>query len=176
MSYLHIHLLVFIFILNYYDSIGAQFMPAVSYMAFSSTGSLEKLFNAKNNTYPTRVLTELMNADDSPFARIDLPFPFNFFGRKYYSLYASPNGFLQENSVQPCACSCFYDVPLCTFNSSYFGIIAGFLTDLDPSSSGKDSNITVSIHENFVRVHYQNIPIFGAGIGSINSFYINLFS
>jgi len=124
-------------------------------------------------------LTVLMRADDSPFEAIPLPFGFNFFGSNINYVYASPNGGLHTSLDQPCYCgytaSYCFGTQDCTFASSYYGVIAGVLTDLYPVDSTRtDSNIIVSTSTDYVSVRYQDIRVCTTN-PYYNTFDIDLF-
>ena len=122
-------------------------------------------------------------ADDSPFQRMVLPFPFTYFGVDLYAVYVSPNGAVHVTQQQPCACNCFMmqlsSGTFCDFNRSYTGLVAGFLTDLDPSSSGSTGNVTYFRGADGVTVVYTSIPLFPASDGAKptrQSFRIGLYN
>jgi hypothetical protein len=104
----------------------------------------------------TKRLNTVMAADDSPYEEITLPWTFNYFGRNIYRIFVNPNGALHmNNSTQP-SCDCFNG----DFNTSYYGVIAGYLTDFYPMGNSI-SNITYSlINESIVTVSFKNVPHF----------------
>lgn len=124
-------------------------------------------------------LTVLMRADDSPFEAIALPFEFNFFGTNINYVYASPNGGLHTTLEQPCYCGftasfCFMTEE-CNFNSSYYGVIAGVLTDLWPvNSTLSTSNIDVSISSDYISVQYHDIRLYAVS-KNYSTFDVDLF-
>lgn len=127
-------------------------------------------------------LSTIMKADDSPFQRIKLPFPLNFFGEDIYYLYANPNGALHMNEIQPCGGFAGFGND-CNFFNSYYGTIAGFLIDLDPSRksivNGSDiigGNITYNNYNNKqISVDYISINAWG-NRSLTYTFTINVFS
>lgn len=165
-------LCIFVSVLLFSTCNSKSFTPEVTYVSYS------KRFAEKIQYYPTRsiILNSVLKADDSPFERIDLPWGFNFFGRTLFHMYVSPNGALHDSSKQPCQCGCFYEgAKGCNYDSSYMGLIAGFLTDLNPSASKPyGGNITFNVYPSFIRIYYQNITIFGKLI--TNSFSIIIHS
>ena len=148
---------------SYYD---------ISYVSFSSPivtplPSLSKRIS----------LAIVSDADDSPFQLVALPFPFNYFGRMIYNVFASPNGALHQSISQPCPCNCFMEITSttsCNYNTSYTGLIAGFLTDLDPSNS-LSANVTYYKGAGYLSVIYSSIPMFDPLL-SHQSFRINLYN
>ena len=123
-------------------------------------------------------LAIVSDADDSPFQLVTLPFPFNFFGRMIYNVFASPNGALHQSIAQPCQCNCFMEITTavasCNYNTSYAGLIAGFLTDLDPSNS-LSANVTYYKGVGYLSVIYSSIPMFDPALAH-QSFRINLYN
>ncbi len=135
----------------------------LGYISYSSSSIIDtKSMLAAPIKYQN--LTVLMRADDSPFEAIALPFEFNFFGSNINYVYASPNGGLHTTLEQPCYCGytasfCFM-TQKCKFNTSYYGIIAGVLTDLYPVDSKlSNSNINVSISSDYISVKYHDIRL-----------------
>jgi hypothetical protein len=121
---------------------------------------------------PRSVLSAI-HFDDSPFSRVKLPWAFNFFGNKIYNIFVNPNGAIHETQDQPCECACFGQEVSCDFNTSYNGLIAGFLADLDPSHSSTP-NITTYIKDDMVSIIFSLVPFFGT-IDTV-SFRISLFN
>lgn len=121
---------------------------------------------------PRSVLSAI-HSDDSPFSRVKLPWAFNFFGNKIYNIFVNPNGAIHQTQDQPCACACFGQDKSCDFNSSYHGLIAGFLADLDPSHTSTP-NITSYVKDDMVSIIFSLVPFFGS-IDTV-SFRISLFN
>ena len=151
---------------SYYD---------ISYISFSSP-ILTPL-----PSFSKRIsLAIVSDADDSPFQLVALPFPFNFFGRMIYNVFASPNGALHQSIAQPCQCNCFMEITTtssCDYNTSYGGLIAGFLTDLNPSLS-LTANVTYYKGVGYLSVIYSSIPMFDPKSAHFlsQSFRINLYN
>jgi hypothetical protein len=113
-------------------------------------------------TQPPVLYPQLLSADDSPYARVDLPFPFALLGRLVHTLFASPNGGLHLSINQPCAPSnVFATGPAstqCNFNTAYYSSF-GWFADLDPSASPQ-GNITSYFGQNFLTLRYTQIRLF----------------
>ena len=130
-----------------------------------------------------QVLTEVQASDDSPLVRVDLPFPFPLFGVEISTLYVNSNGAVHVSPKYPCKCSCFFDES-CNYDTSYDGVIAAFLADLDPS----DAAIVSSSAQTFPIAHmttdhdgselmvftWENFPYFDSARSSRNSNWIPL--
>jgi hypothetical protein len=125
--------------------------PNVFYISFMGTAP----------SPPTSDLTalhEVRNGDDFPYQRVTLPWQFNFFGIGVDNVFASPNGELHMTPLPPCR-GCYQFTS--DFNSSLYGVIAGFCSDLLPAKyPGNFSSITSSTTESSVTVQYTNIPFY----------------
>jgi len=112
-----------------------------------------------------KVLTDVSTKDDSPYVEVPLPFArgIPILGVERYRVYASSNGALHLGRKQACDCQCFMS-PDCNFNSSYTGVIAGFLADLDPSVAQKagTANATMTVENNAdaILFTWKNFPFF----------------
>lgn len=128
------------------------------------------LLNGENST--------VASTDDTPLDLVELPFPFSYFGERKLSIWINPNGGVQFDAKH--ACGCCFSARDCDYNTSYFDIIAGAMTDLIP----------VKINESIVRyahlddgnqdpgfgIAFVGIPVFGAAPspGPLYSFAIVL--
>jgi hypothetical protein len=136
--------------------------PNIFYISFMGTAPSATAINA----YPTMELSELLEEDDFPFTRIPLPWQVDFFGIGIDNVYVSPNGALHTSPVAPCYGSFSIlannrgSSTVCNFNNSYYGIIAGFSGDLNPSALEHNLNITAAITDAFVTVQYTNVPYY----------------
>lgn len=170
-------------IFHYYSTLLLVIIASYPYITGSAFLDVTYISFSMPNTRPLptkRVALSLASkADDSPFQRIQLPWAFNFFGMNIYNVFASPNGALHYTSEQPCVCNCFAeqtpDGGTCDFNQSYKGVIAGFLTDLDPSSASKHGNMTYYKGSEMVSVVYSDIPLFDTTLKPF-SFRISLYN
>eukprot|EP01038_Epipyxis_sp_PR26KG_P005093 gene5093-7101_t len=164
-------LCLFLLSLNKYSYSVHQYSPTVYYLSIVSTQNN----NDTNHVQPKHedYLSIVDNADDSPFEEITLPWSFSFFGRSLNRLFANPNGALHASSVMPCQGNFFGIMNVCTVYNSYYGLIGGLLTDLDPSMSSL-SNITVNYYDDHVTVKYSNIVYFSTHYN--NSFRISIYN
>jgi outer membrane protein assembly factor BamB len=126
----------------------------------------------------TVVLSQTNEANDSPFTRIDLPFNFPVFGTTWNRVFVNPNGALHQTSALPCKSGAFYGTVAtggtCQwFQNSYYGLIAGFLADLNPYVSSA-SNITYRVTNEHLFVNFHAIPFYNYGSGQTNSFSFEL--
>jgi hypothetical protein len=140
--------------------------PDVIYLSYMS--SVKTLVD----TAPAQPFNILRQADDTPLGRIALPWGFDFFGERLHNVYVGPNGMIQSSPELPCGA--FFGGGGCNFNTSYYGAIAGFLTDLDPSNTTAFNNISYVEETNRVTVTWKNIPLFFY-YGRLNTFYISLY-
>ena len=142
----------------------SNFKQQVFYISWTET-SVPKI--VKSLDYGNKInLTEVAKSDDSPLVPVDIPFSVPIFGIETKRLYVNSNGALHLSPKYPCACSCYLDLR-CNFNDSYSGLIAGYLTDLDPSDSlpikGKTfplGSVTSDYDTNNYVVTWTNIPYF----------------
>jgi hypothetical protein len=112
-------------------------------------------------------------SDDSPFQSIQLPFPFLFNGRYVPIVFASPNGALHYSKDQPCyPYNQFAVENYCDFDNSYYDLIGGYLTDLDPYNC-QNSTASVNIYKHRVEIEYSQFCYFGSSLQ--NSFRISLY-
>jgi len=167
MKLLQLSLLIVFFICK-----GFAYNPTVGYVSFLSSWVPK----------PTKInLTHfnlVQQEDDSPFQMYQMPFTFPFFGKGIDKIFLSPNGEIHTSPVLPCGAFFCGD-----FNSTFLGIIAAVITDLDPSSS-LNSSITAGFTATTgcVEITYANIPYWSAQNGITNvrknttSFRVHLYS
>lgn len=95
--------------------------------------------------------------DDTPLYEISMEHSFNFLGKDFDRLYANANGAIHISKIPPCGC-CYgsYD---CDLNTSYLGVVAGILTDLNPYFS-KTASISLHKNENTTAIKYHEVPTF----------------
>ena len=131
-----------------------------------------------------RVLSDVSTRDDSAYVEVPLPFAMPILGVERFRVYASSNGGLHLGKRQACSCLCFMQ-PDCNFNTSYTGVIAGFLADLDPSVAQTGSKIaTMTVDHDaantLVLFRWNNFPFFShtgdRTITKYNSFSIVLYA
>jgi hypothetical protein len=139
------------------------------YFSYMGTAQAEDLSTV---TQPPVIYPTLLSADDSPFSRVDLPFPFAFLGRRVRMLFASPNGGLSLSPTQPCPPYNIFGTSFCSFASSYYSTL-GWLADLNPSAS-PNGNITTYFGATFLTLHYTRIRLYNSSGSS--SFRISLFA
>jgi hypothetical protein len=116
-------------------------------------------------------LTDVSHADDSPFTEIQLPWSFNFLGTNVNGLFVSPNGALHYSPKQPCPNENYFASNVCDFDNSYYTVIAGYLTDLNPSKSARGS-IELGTSSTVAEVSFNNISYYNSTIS--NSFRVRL--
>lgn len=122
----------------------------------------------------TIILNDVLKSDDSPFSPLPLSSNFNFAGKDTSIVYVSPNGAIHYSKEQPCyPYSSFGSTGICDFNSTYYGVIGGYLTDLDPSGSS-DANITADYYQDRVKLNYEKVEYFDSNLQ--NTFSISLHS
>ena len=105
------------------------------------------------------LLNDVTNTDDLPLQYLNIPFPFPFLGALNDFLFVNANGAIQFETINipPCGPD-FIIEPRCNLNTSYFGTVAAFLTDLNPSYS-KKAKITFFNDSKSLTVQYENIPL-----------------
>eukprot|EP01032_Pedospumella_encystans_P019028 gene19028-21644_t len=118
------------------------------------------------------VYRQLLQSDDSPFASIDLPWKFNLLGENLNRLFISPNGGLHASPAQPCPPDNFFGSNNCDLRNSYFGVIGGMITDLNPHTS-VNGNISSYEGIDHVTINYYKIAYYGTSM--TNNFRIVLF-
>lgn len=152
-----------------------SYQPRVFYVSFTQPISKHPLPSNVLNGIDGQNLGAIMQSDDSPFVQIDLSWPFNYFGRNYYNAYVSPNGAIHMSIQQPCPTTAnFGDLYTCGFNTSYYGLIGGYLTDLNPSQVKSGAgNITYFKQSDSVTVYFRNIPNYGMTLN--HTFAISIF-
>lgn len=102
-------------------------------------------------------VSSLGEADDTPMYGFPLGFEFPFLSKSRRVAFVNPNGALTFRPAPPCQ-SYFGQSGACTTNSSWFGLIAILVTDLDPSAHG---TISVGGNDSIV-VRYENVSYYGA--------------
>ncbi|KAJ1431687.1 hypothetical protein B484DRAFT_39744 [Ochromonadaceae sp. CCMP2298] len=127
-----------------------------SYMGANETDDMSTV------TQPPVLYPQLLSTDDSPYSRVDLPFPFALLGRLVNTLFVSPNGGLHLSINQPCAPNNNFatgpDLTQCNFNTAYYSSF-GWFTDLNPSASPQ-ANITSYFGDNFLTLRFTQIRFF----------------
>jgi hypothetical protein len=111
------------------------------------------------------------HADDTPYSLVKLKFAFNFFGNNIYNIFVNPNGALHQSKVPSTVQGPFPTA----LNTTYHGIIAGYLADLNPAIALKTANITSFVNDSMVSIRYQAVPIFEKKNELTVSFRISLF-
>eukprot|EP01041_Mallomonas_annulata_P009600 gene9600-19954_t len=123
----------------------------------------------------SKKLSIVSNSNDNPMERVNLPFVFPFFGENHNTVVINPNGALQFDSTNIPPCGPFFGGGKndCGLENSYYGIIAGFLTDLNPPGSITGEIRLSSDNQSQILISYNNIPYFGKPL-ALNSFHILL--
>lgn len=120
-----------------------------------------------------RKLLNVTYSDDTPFSLVTLPWAFNFFGSNIYNIFVNPNGAVHQSKVP----SLLQGGPTVNaLNASYYGIIAGYFADLNPSAAKKTATITSYTTKNMVSIIYHAVPLFNQSKGIVLSFRISLFN
>jgi hypothetical protein len=136
--------------------------PAVSHM--TANGTILQLPGFATNVFPAN--------DDGSSSEITLPFPVNFFGTTYSSLFVNNNG--NVTFGQPL--SEFTPSGL-TGNNGGIPIIAPFWADVDTTGSGSSlvtfGTDTVNGRQAF-GVDYENVGYFSSNFDKLNSFQVIL--
>lgn len=134
------------------------------------------LSNDPLSTSDEKTINQLLNTDDSPFVGVTLPFPILLFSKYYQRLYVNPNGAAHISKTQPCPQNDFSEEG-CNFNTSYYGVFAGLLTDLQISSGCPGADISYfsskNNQNNLFTVAFRRLCYFGTFI--TNSFRITVF-
>lgn len=137
------------------------------YLTFSRS-----LLSPLTSPTKTTVLSDVMSSDDSPFSTVQLSTNFNFAGEDTSFVYVSPNGAIHLKKDQPCfPYSTFGTTGICDFNTSYYGVIGGYLTDLDPFRS-TNVNITAEYYTDRTKINYKNVEYYGSNLA--NTFSVSL--
>ncbi len=145
----------------------ATVMYLTVYSNSAFTPSFGQLANRRNLT-----ITE--SSDDSPYDRVDLPFPFPFFGEDYDRTFTDPNGVLHFSAILDCQNFCN------DMNRNYRGAIAGVGADFDPTQSF-ESTISFAIdpqagYPDFVEFEYSKLRYYNTSASSAETtFHIRLF-
>ena len=143
---------------------------AVYYIDFLSSEFIPKFL-----TYPLQnasVLESVSKTDDNPLQSIELPFTFPFMGMNTKIAYVNPNGGVQLNTKYVPACGSTFLGTACTFNTTYYGTIAGYLCDLNPGAYTY-SKIVKSYYLNHLTISFKKIHFFGSSYYN-NTFHISL--
>ena len=139
---------------------------------FSFVSTFRSITELSKDGGDTRIYSQLSKEDDSPFSQINLPWKFNFLGENINRMFASPNGGLHSSLVQPCPPGNIFGTDTCDLSNSYYNMIGGILTDLNPSTS-PGGNITSYTTDDYVVLTYTNIVYYGTTLS--NSFRIIVF-
>lgn len=137
----------------------------IIYISFSRNTTSEK---------PPATRQILLNAtygDDTPYSLVKLPWPFNFFGNNIYNIFVNPNGAIHQSKVPSTIQGPFP----ASLNSTYHGIIAGYLADLNPAIAVKTASIKSFVNDSMVSILYTAVPIFDKKNDLLLSFRISLF-
>ena len=105
-------------------------------------------------------------ADDTPVDRVVLPFAFPFLSQYHSVGFVNPNGALAFDPAPPCG-AYFGSVAAtralsCTTNSSWHGLIAAYVADLDPGSAAAATVKARSCDDGECwRARWTDVPKFG---------------
>jgi hypothetical protein len=132
--------------------------PSVIYVSYTTTNKPYK-YDSGNGKF-----LAVSNSDDTPFSEVKLSSPFQYFGDDYDQIFVTPNGAIQLSKVPPCG-----SVYCGDFNVSYFGNIAGLLTDLNPTQYD-NAKITIYQTENITEISYSSVPEFNNPDKNFTSF------
>ena len=103
------------------------------------------------------VRLSVSDVDDSPVAKVGLPFSFAFFDSLHDQIWINPNGAIQFDGVNQCGRTFMsYD---CSFQNAYNNLIAAFVTDLNPKAYS-DAAIYFRNDTAHVDILYKGIPFF----------------
>lgn len=160
-------LLSWLLLLSLTGKLSGSVETQVSYFSFVvnvPTDNFRKL--------PTTSFKEVRQADDSPFQRLSLPWSFNMLGSNVDELFVNPNGGLHHSPKQPCPSENYFASNVCGFNNSYFNVIGGYLTDLNPSKSPAAS-IGAGFASGMAEVSFVNVTYYNSTL--VNTFRIRLY-
>lgn len=151
----------------------ANFEPKITYISYSRSIEVDES-PVSIDLLPNRTDFQILEeVDDSPFETYELPWPIQVFGRSLKYGFLSSNGALHLYNDQPC--QGYFGYTGCTFNTSYYNVVAGVLLDLYP---GNSTSVQIAASYNFsaarVDFYYVNVPFWG--MPSSISFRISLFS
>ena len=105
--------------------------------------------------------TSVSLGDDALSGAITIPFPFNFYGNSYTSIYFSSNGFLTFDALADDGCCSGQDIPDVADPNN---LIAFAWEDLSPNLGGTIQYFTSGSAPNRIFVvNYNNIQHFGGG-------------
>jgi len=96
--------------------------------------------------------------DDEVSGAVPIGFPFNFYGSDYTSVYISSNGFITFTPGLNNGCCEGQDIPAVAGPNN---LIAGYWTDLDPSSGGTIYYKTTGAPDSRFIVQFMNVPLIG---------------
>ena len=147
--------IIYLYIFTLLIKLSLQQQNQISYFGFISNQ------HAKNLSGETAIQLQIMETDDSPFVQLNLPFEFNFLGINVKEIFLNANGAVHYSYVQPCPPLNYFAVAQDTFNKTYYNVISGYLTDLDPSKS-RDGLITYTVNQEAVTINFQNIPYYNS--------------
>jgi secreted trypsin-like serine protease len=165
---------------------GATFDGDPNYTAWTSVPKFRSWITSEIASAPTRssgaivsnsgcLANEVQANDDGSSALVTLPFPVNFFGNQYGSLYVNNNG----NVTFDRALSTFTPQPLV---NNHLPIIAPFWGDVDTRGSGSGTThygaistgeTTLGNHEAFC-VNWINVGYYAGHTDKLNSFQLLL--
>lgn len=108
---------------------------------------------------------------DDDVARLELPFPFTFYGATYTTLHAASNGNLQFTTRNP-----LYR-PACLAPASDMGdLIAPYWTDLDLTARGAlEIAVVGEAPARVFVVEWDDVPVYGTDIDNRVTFEVQLF-
>ena len=118
-------------------------------------------------------------ADDTPVDRVLLPFAFPFLSQYRSVGFVNPKGALGFAPAPPCGAyfgSVSADRALsCTTNSSWHGLIAAYVEDLDPGSQPAATVKGAACEDGGCwRARWLDVPVYGAGVDSGLTFSVTL--
>jgi len=149
-------------------------------------------WNGSRSEHATQL--SYVSRSDDQVQSLRLPFTFPFLGVERYTVYVGANGFVgfDSSSIPPCSSIinsadgsttsvCFQSfneiggTPGSNFNTSYFGMIAAFTTDLFPGATYPLSTISWSGNASAgLYVHYENLPSYSFPYTSNYTFHVEL--
>ena len=107
-------------------------------------------------------LQQLLSTDDSPFVPVTLPFPIVLFNEIFQRLYVNPNGGIHRSLAQPCHLNDFASTsPVCNTNTTYYGMVAGYLNDMQLSKSCPGADVVYFNTSDRFTVAFRRVCYFG---------------
>jgi len=136
----------------------AAFAPNVTYVSF-----FHDLSASASITSDSVYMANVSAVDDQPFQFLRLPWKFPYFGENIETFWVSPNGgfFKQAAGNYPyCQSNVNFYTDECNLNTAFYGLLAGFYTDLNPVLFN-GSSITYTTFNASLQVLFSQVPFYG---------------